>query len=275
MLNSLRFLTIVVAAFLALFSNVVSAEQNTSVEIVDNTTATQNQDAIAPEILKAKFKSGVKNLSDYFQTGEENSFLLARVMLDSILAKQPKNEKALMLLGMLYTKKAQNIADSVAASNDVPDSAQFQLGNLFLSQNRFEEAVKCYEKCNAAMPKWSCPFRHKGEALLRMGKAEEAIKALEMAIETRKNHFDAYVFLAEAQLYLSQFENTEKTLAQAIEVAKDSGMCKPSPGEAEVALVDVYKLYVALYTKSGETAKRKNYEKILAKLGDVKSPACD
>ncbi|EKD84071.1 MAG: hypothetical protein ACD_39C00263G0001, partial [uncultured bacterium] len=173
--------------------------------------------------IKAMLKDGSNDLSEYFKTDDDKFFLDARTKLEDILLKQPSNETASMLLGTLYVRKAQNIADAVAARTNMPDAAQFQLGNLFLSQKRFEEAIKCYEKCNTTMPKWSCPFRHKGEALLRIGKNEEAIAALEKAIETRKNHFDAYVFLAEAQLSLALFDKTEKTLADAVEVAKGNG----------------------------------------------------
>jgi tetratricopeptide (TPR) repeat protein len=81
---------------------------------------------------------------------------------------------------------------------------------------KYEPAVAIYEKINQQFPKWSCPWRHKGEAFFKSGKLEKAEQALQKAIETRKQHYDAYVMLAEVQKEQNEYRQALETLQEGM-----------------------------------------------------------
>lgn len=244
-------LTLFLALFLIISPDLVAARKEISPEASE---------------LGSRLKDAQKDFIDFYKTTNNASFLSARVKLERLLAKYPKNVTVKMFLGMLYNMKAQSIADDLSKRTDINPKSFFQIGNLFLAQNRYAEAVDCYKKVVKAYPKWSCPHRHMGEALMKMNKDDEAIVALEKSVETRKNHYDAYVWLAKVLVKVGKYDKAEKNLKTAVAVAKKNGICTDEAGEAEASMADVYSLYAQIYKATGDEAKCKIYENKLSKL---------
>ena len=83
--------------------------------------------------------------------------------------------------------------------DSLPNGIKFQFANLLLSLNQYEQSIEIYDLVTEAPPKWSCAWRHKGEALYLAGDFERAETSLLEAINTRIEHYDAYVWLALVQ----------------------------------------------------------------------------
>jgi tetratricopeptide (TPR) repeat protein len=136
---------------------------------------------------------------------------------------------------------------------------KFQYGNILLDIGRYDEAIALYEQCNAASPKWSCPWRHKGSAYWKKGNYDEAVKSLEMSIETRKSHYDAYVILAKVYTDMKEYKKAASTLETGLSYyGKDS-----EDPEKYLTNAEVQFMYLDLLQKTGEKAK---YQEQLAKL---------
>jgi len=93
---------------------------------------------------------------------------------------------------------------------------KFSYANLLLELGKLDESIIIYDKLNEDVPKWSCPWRHKGEVLIKQNKLLEAETATLMAIETREDHFDAYVQLAKIQKDMKKYEEALKTLNKGL-----------------------------------------------------------
>ncbi|RLC52626.1 MAG: hypothetical protein DRH79_04660 [Candidatus Cloacimonadota bacterium] len=122
-------------------------------------------------------------------------------------------EMAQIALANLHMMAMNNVIDEM--KNDLDSlslGSKFQLANLLLENHRFNESIEIYEVINSTSPKWSCPWRHKGEALYELNMFEEAEMATLKAIETREDHYDAYIQLAEIQMRLGKYETALETL---------------------------------------------------------------
>ncbi len=93
---------------------------------------------------------------------------------------------------------------------------KFSYANLLLELGKLDESIVIYDKLNKDAPKWSCPWRHKGEVLMKQNKLAEAETATLMAIETREDHFDAYVQLAHIQKDMKKYEEALKSLNKGL-----------------------------------------------------------
>ena len=97
----------------------------------------------------------------------------------------------------------------------------FALANLYLEMDKYDDAIYIYNLLNEATPKWSCPWRHKGEALYKSGKYDAAEKSLEMAIETNKEHYDAYLWYAKTLYELKDYKNALRALETAFDLTEE------------------------------------------------------
>ena len=136
----------------------------------------------------------------------------------------------------------------------------FSLANILLDKGEYEKAISYYEKLNKAVPKWSCPWRHKGEAYYKMHKLQEAEKSLKKAIETRKEHYDAYIMLAEVQRDLKKYDEALKTFETGLSY-KGKDIEDP---EKEVSFIDELFLHAELLKLNN-----KDYSEILKKIKKI------
>jgi len=132
---------------------------------------------------------------------------------------------------------------------ELKNMQKFQYANILLELNRNEEAIAVYNVLNEASPKWSCPWRHKGEAYHKMKNYAEAEKALLMAIETRKEHYDAYIWLAEVYRDWGKYEEGIKAINDGLaQYGKDIEDPEEEYSSAEVAF-----LHLDLLKKAGKS----------------------
>lgn len=158
----------------------------------------------------------VDPVAEYLQKPTDKGYRAARARLDSLLAAAPQDRRNLVL--SFYVERA-SLDDQVgrlyAERDSLDDQAAFGLANYLLETRDYDRAVALYSRLNSTTPKWSCPWRHKGQALYSQGKLEEAEAALLQAIETRRTHYDAYVWLARVQRDLKRYGEALETVKTA------------------------------------------------------------
>jgi tetratricopeptide (TPR) repeat protein len=169
---------------------------------------------------------------------------------------------AIVLAYMSLIELEKNLEILEENKNELKNRNLFSYGNILLELDRFEESIAIYEVLNEKSPKWSCPWRHKGEAYWKKGDLEEAVKALEKAIETRETHYDAYVMLAEVLRDQGKYEEALETLEKGLTYyGKDI-----EDPEEEVSSLEVAFLHLDLLEKCGRTA---GYEELLEKVKKI------
>ena len=201
---------------------------------------------------------------DYFQDYRKNptfeNFQKAITYYNSNLKKDSKDYESNLYLSYLYFMEMDKNVKTMQANFDSLDTrTKFSLANLLLSLGKYEESLKYYDILNKDVPKWSCPWRHKGEALLKLKRYNEAEEALKKAIETRKEHYDAYIMLAEVQNKLGKYKVALQTLETGLSYkGKDI-----EDSEDEVSDLDVQFLKLELFKKNNKMKEFKNLEKLL------------
>lgn len=165
-----------------------------------------------------------------------------------------------IMLSYLYQMEMEKNIEQLSVKADSLDmGGKFSYANLLLSLNRNEEAVKIYEAINAEAPAWSCPWRHKGEALYKSANLEEAEKATKSAIETKPDHFDAYIQLAHIQFDMDKKEEALATMELGL--TQYSEDC-----EEDLSMLDVNFFHLKLLKLNG---KKDAYKKLSAKLREI------
>ena len=122
-----------------------------------------------------------------------------------------------IMLAYLYSMQMNNEIKVLGDNLDsLTTRTKFSYANLLLELGRLDESIAIYDKLNEDVPKWSCPWRHKGEALLKQQDYIGAEVATLKAIETREDHFDAYVQLAQIQKEMKKYEEALKSLNKGL-----------------------------------------------------------
>ncbi len=198
-------------------------------------------------------------IKDYMNNRSPESFIEAFREYETAVADS-QDMSAVIYLAYMHKMEINDKLKTLEGNLDnLKNKQKFQYANLLLGLNRFEESVTIYDRLNEEVPKWSCPWRHKGEAYWKMGKLEKAIDALEMAIETRETHYDAYVMLADVLNDKGEYKRALKVLEKGFTYyGKDI-----EDPEEEVDSVDVNFLYLELLKKNG---KEEEYQKQLERM---------
>lgn len=164
-------------------------------------------------------------------------------------SKDTVNYGAVAMLAWLnYYELEKNLDLLKEHMGELKNMQKFQYANMLLELDRNEEAIAVYNALNEASPKWSCPWRHKGEAHHKMKNYAEAEKALLKAIETRKEHYDAYMWLAEVYRDWGKYEEGIKAIEDGL---KQYGKDIEDP-EEEYASAKVAFLHLDLLKKAGK-----------------------
>ena len=127
-------------------------------------------------------------------------------------------------LNLAYISNLESLRLMELAKADMDNlkpGERFALANLYLERDKYDDAISIYNLLNEATPKWSCPWRHKGEALYKSGKYDAAEKSLEMAIETNKEHYDAYLWYAKTLYELKDYKNALRALETAFDLTEE------------------------------------------------------
>ncbi len=184
---------------------------------------------------------------DVFQEYQKNpntdTFDKALAQYRQQLEAEPENFQPRLMLSWLLIMEMERNNEYFATNLDsLPMPAKFQYANMLLELGQNEEAIDIYTVLNEAAPKWSCPWRHRGEAYMNMREYAQAEEALLMAIETRKEHYDAYIWLANAQKELGKMKEALATLETGL-TYKGKDIEDP---EEELDSLDVYFLHLEL-----------------------------
>ena len=180
------------------------------------------------------FENLVKAVEYYNAQLEGDSKYTAHLMLAHIF--QNEFQKNMNIL--------EEELDSLSTRN------KFSYANLLLDIGQFEKSLSIYNKLNEDFPKWSCPWRHKGEALLKMERYEVAEVVTIKAIEVREDHFDAYVQLARIQKKLGKYKDALQALKKGLSYHE-------SDPEEEISNEEVEALYNELLKLIEKTSNKK------------------
>jgi len=130
--------------------------------------------------------------------------------------------QAKLNLAYISNLESLRLMDLAKADMDnLQPGERFALANLYLERDKYDDAISIYNLLNEATPKWSCPWRHKGEALYKSGNYDAAKKSLEMAIETNKEHYDAYLWYAKTLYELKDYKNALRALETAFDLTEE------------------------------------------------------
>ena len=133
----------------------------------------------------------------YLDTPNPENFMAAVNHLYAARESDTTDMQIPLMQEYLYLNQAQILMEQIRTGADsLSAGVKFQLGNMYMSIGEYTHAITCYQSLNQETPNWSCPWRHKGEALYRTDDLKAAVIALQQAIETNKKHYDAYIWLA-------------------------------------------------------------------------------
>ncbi|HRX76560.1 MAG TPA: tetratricopeptide repeat protein, partial [Candidatus Cloacimonadota bacterium] len=150
-------------------------------------------------------------IRDYLDQPSMQSFEQAVKHLNSI--DTTESLQAELNLAYIANYEAMRLMElAMAKADELSAAERFSLANMFLGMDKYAEAIKLYEALNQASPKWSCPWRHKGEAYYKSGNFSASAQALEMAIQTNPEHYDAYIWYAKTLYQLARYEEAMTAL---------------------------------------------------------------
>jgi tetratricopeptide (TPR) repeat protein len=188
-------------------------------------------------------------LNDYFDHPTSQTFTAAYNACADSLAKDPARVSYRILQANLATMESDRLTETVYPLADSLDAGgTFQFANLLLAQNKFAEAIGRYQGLNDAYPAWSCPWRHKGQALYELKRFKEAEASLQQAIVTNLEHYDAYVWMARTQYQLKKYRPALKNLETALALNPEA---EESPDEV-ISQDSIHALHEALLAKTGK-----------------------
>jgi len=195
--------------------------------------------------------------SEYQTNPNFQNFQKAATEFNTAIEADTKDVDSRMMQANLYNMELDRSLNYFAANLDSLDTrTKFSYANLLLSLNRPDECIPIYEQLNSAIPKWACPWRHKGEALLKSGKWEAAELATQQSVNVRPDHYDAYVQLAEIQKHLGKNAEALGAIEKALELMTVNG-------EEDVTDNHVYQLYIDILKLNDQPEKATEIEKLL------------
>lgn len=156
-------------------------------------------------------------VKNYLANPSLEGFQLAVKHLENGIAQDPLKLQPRLYLHYLCDLEAERTMEALLAdAANLAPGERFSLANYLLGNEEYQKAVSLYDAINKDYPTWSCPWRHKGEALYKMKDFQAASEALSQAIATNENHYDAYIWMAKAQkelgLYREALTNLEKAM---------------------------------------------------------------
>ncbi|MBM4404289.1 MAG: tetratricopeptide repeat protein [Candidatus Cloacimonetes bacterium] len=189
----------------------------------------------------------VNPLRQYLDKPGLETFSKAMEYLTQLQIKAPENRQIEMQAAYFASMEINRILrETKEILAELSAGEQFLLGNILMSLDRLPEAVEIYDRINRDYPNWSCPWRHKGEALYKQKDYKAAVKALEQSIETNKEHYDAYVWAAFALYELKKYKQARKYL----EIAFSLQAGEEGHYDEAIADVKIQELYEKLKQKT-------------------------
>ncbi len=179
-------------------------------------------------------QTNVNPLREYLNEPGLETFSAAMTYLAQMQAKDPTNRRVELQAAYFAGLEAKRIMETAKEKLESLNAGdKFLMGNILMALDRLPEAVEIYDQIILDNPDWSCPWRHKGEALFKMKNYKAAAKALDKAIETNKQHYDAYVWAAFNLYELKKYKQARQYLETAfsLNAEADGHHDEEIPGE--------------------------------------------
>ena len=131
---------------------------------------------------------------DSFHTG---NFQQAEYCCRKILIKQPKNFKALHLLGVIYFKlgnydlATKHIEKALNIDSTIPE-AYINLGAVFRAKGQIDDAITCYQKALRFNPNIPDLHNNLGNAFQGKGQLDDAMTCYQKALGLNPYHATSY-----------------------------------------------------------------------------------
>jgi tetratricopeptide (TPR) repeat protein len=204
--------------------------------------------------------AGELSLHDYVNNKTEENFSKVYNYYVQKINQNHEDYDALISLAML-TQIASNNYENMIKDNfkNLGIREKFLFANFLLQKGKYNESIDIYNQLNKIAPKWSCPWRHKGEAYLAIKKYNEAENAVIQAIKVKKNHFDAYILLAEIQEKMEKYPEALKTMETGLKYQDQN------TEKEEITDKDVLILYSRILKENNKMKKFKEIQKKLEK----------
>jgi len=185
-------------------------------------------------------------ISAYLENPNTESYSKAVSYIAENNAKETEGMGMQLTQAYLANVELNRILD-LAKTAKLSAGESFTLANLYLSMEKYPEAIAIYDRINTDTPAWSCPWRHKGEALYQMKDYKASVKALEQAIETNKEHYDAYIWMAKSLYELKKYKaaRANMEIAFKLDSSKEHGS-----SDAEMVDKDIQDLYEKIKAKT-------------------------
>jgi len=170
----------------------------------------------------------------------------AEALLYQVIAKQPGNAEAHLLLGSLLMeagKKDESIEQLKTGAKLEPHSADAQnaLGEALNKFGRTSEAKRAFEKALALKPDFGIAQFNLGQVLLAHGDIEGAAQHLDRAIRLlgrSDDAADAYYLRAKVYMAKNEIEEAAKALEAALQIRPNFAEAWSDLGQARKALLD-------------------------------------
>ena len=160
----------------------------------------------------------------------------AKKRFESILAKDPKNVRALLAMAELR-RQSGGTAEEVAAligkavaANPTNAAPRLVLINHYLRNKEPKKAVEAAQDALAALPDRPELLEAQGQAYLAAGDTNQAIAAFKKLVQARPDAAEPYVRLAGAQIAAKDTDGAVQSLKHALER-------KPDLANAQLAIV--------------------------------------
>ena len=124
---------------------------------------------------------------------------------------------------------------SISLDKNIPEPLN-NLGSLYTSSHKYDEAIECYKKAIALNPKFSPAYYNLGKAYLTIGKLIDAKNYLKKAIELNSNFSHAHRTLSRILKYDDKEKHLDELEASYNHAPKDS----PSKMDLAFALGKAY-----------------------------------
>ncbi len=188
-------------------------------------------------------KTFIKAYHSFKEKKDEASFKNALEIVNKMKNTPDDKVYAIAMESYLYKIWSDVLLDEVVSQVDnAKIRDKFFIANLLLDKGEYEKAIKIYEEINKENPKWTCPWRHKGEAYYKMNDYVNAESAFLKSIEVQSKHTDAYLWLAKAQMKLGKYSEALASLDKGLELVK-----KYQEKEEEVFPEDFYKVKIEIF----------------------------
>lgn len=198
----------------------------------------------------------------YLNDKTQENFLTALEHYEALRADSVNHNATVVIAYLHMLEMERNLEMLTENIDELPNKAKFSCANIQLEMGRYDDAIEIYKMLNEKTPKWSCPWRHRGEAYWKKGDLDNAIMSLEKAIETRETHYDAYVMLAEVLRDRGDYARALETLEKGFtHYGKDI-----EDPEEEVNNLDVHFLYLDLLEKNGHTERAAKERALIEKM---------